>query len=286
MGRRIKTTIMICERVTSVYENCEKAMLGAARNAGTGSAFCSCCFFANLFGLPAKIHEVNARFEIEIEPYLKEKGTAVLANPNAQTGHFLPLCEIERLLIANPNRVVIIDEAYVDFGGESAVPLTKKYSNLLVVQTFSKSRSLAGARVGFAIGSKELISDLERVRNSFNPYNVGRLSLLAATEAMKDKAYFAECTEAVKEARAQTAAALRGMGFEILGEYANFLMVRHKEIGGKDLNLALREKGILVRHFEDPAISDFNRITVGSKEQMQALVGAVKTILNSRKETV
>ena len=242
--------------------------------------------FANLFGLPQKIHEVNDRFEIEIEPYISEKATAVIANPNAQTGHFLPLCEIERLVTSDPARVVIIDEAYVDFGAESAVSLTKKYKNLLVVQTFSKSRSLAGARVGFAVGSEALISDLERVRNSFNPYNVNRLSLLAATEAIKDKAYFTECTEAVKEARAQTASALRKMGFEILGEFANFLMARHSKIGGKELNLALREKGILVRHFTDPKISDFNRITIGSKAQMQELVDAVSDILTSRKETV
>ena len=242
--------------------------------------------FANLFGLPCKIHPLNADFQVDISPYLTEKGTVVLANPNAQTGYFLPLCDIERILQANPARMVIIDEAYVDFGGKSAVSLVEKYPNLLVVQTFSKSRSLAGARVGFAIGQSAVISDMERVRNSFNPYNVNRLSLLAATEAIKDKDYFDRCTSEIKAAREDTVRSLLAMGFTVLGEFANFLMVRHDAISDETLNCALRERGILVRHFKDERICDYNRITVGSAAQMKVLTDALAAILDMRKETL
>ncbi|HCS67075.1 MAG TPA: histidinol-phosphate transaminase [Oribacterium sp.] len=206
----------------------------------------------------------------------------VLPNPNAPTGIPISLDAVAALCEANPDHVVMIDEAYVDFADTalSAVPLTKKYKNLLVTQTFSKSRSMAGARVGFAIGDAALIQDLETLRNSNNPYNVNRISMKCAIEALKDTAYFEENCAKIRANRAWTKAALEELGFHVLKSQTNFLFAESPEISGKELYLRLKDNGVLVRHFDDPKITNFNRITIGSREEMEQFIETVKEILS------
>lgn len=241
--------------------------------------------FANLNRLPYT--EIPVKDDLSIDPadYCGTgKKTVVIANPNAPTGRFLPLSEIEKIVSANPDGVVIVDEAYIDFGGESAVPLTDKYDNLLVVGTFSKSRSMAGARLGFAIGAPDLVADLNTIRNSVNPYNVNRMTLAAGVAALDDAAYYRENCEKIVAAREWTAAKLAALGFAVIPSTANFLFARHPAIGGRELYLTLKERGILIRHFDKPRIRDYNRITVGTKEQMRTLVASIETILKEKGE--
>ena len=238
--------------------------------------------FADMFGVKKEILPLTAEFKIDASSYFNKNKLVVLANPNAQTGIALPLSDIEKIAANNEKSVVLVDEAYVDFGGESAVGLTKKYKNLVVVQTFSKSRSLAGARVGFAVADEALISDLNRVRNSFNPYNVNRLSALAASEAMKDKTYFEESVKKVVAVRAYTKAELEKRGFCVLDSRANFLMAKPDKIGGEELYLSLKEKGVLVRHFKDERIKNFVRVSIGTKEDMEIFLKETDEILRRR----
>ena len=236
--------------------------------------------FAELNRLPYT--EIPVKDDLAIDPadYLwGGKKTVVIANPNAPTGLFLPLSEIERIVKDNDG-VVIVDEAYVDFGGESAVPLTDKYDNLLVVGTFSTSRSMAGARLGFGIGSPDLIRDLNTIRNSTNPYNVNRMTLAAGVAALTDAAYYRDNCKKIEAAREKTAAELTALGFTVIPSKANFLFAKHPAIGGKQLYLTLKDRGILIRHFDKPRIADYNRITVGTNEQMDTLIGAIRKILN------
>ena len=234
-----------------------------------------------LFGLDATIVPLREDLTLSVDDYMDFPGTVVIANPNAPTGTPVSCDEIRRLLAADPNRVVLVDEAYVDFGGESCVPLLKEFDNLLVVQTMSKSRQLAGARVGFAMGSPELIADLNRVKYSFNPYNVNRLSLLAGAAAMEDEAYFQSCCSAICENRAWTVAQLEGMGFSVLPSQANFIFAKSDRISGGDLYRKLKENGILVRWFDSDRIRDYVRITIGSAEQMAVLVEKTAKLLNT-----
>lgn len=234
---------------------------------------------AALFDLDVKIIPLREDFTLHVDDYMDFPGTIVIANPNAPTGIAVPRNDIQRLLEANPDRVVIVDEAYVDFGAESCVPLIGEYDNLLVVQTMSKSRSLAGGRVGFAIGCPSLIEDLNRVKYSFNPYNVNRMSMAAAAAAMEDKDYFARCCAAIRENRAWTASALEALGFSVLPSAANFLFAKYPRLEGQALYQALKARGILVRWFDGPRTRDFVRITVGSRPQMEALAAAVRDIL-------
>lgn len=238
--------------------------------------------FADLLGIPYTTIPLDDTFTICISDYASIDSTVVIANPNAQTGTYLPLSEIEALASQNPDRVVIVDEAYIDFGGETAVKLTDRYDNLLVVQTFSKSRNLAGARVGFAIGCADLIADLNRVKYSFNPYNVNRMSMMAAAEAMKDVAYFEKCTEQVQETRAYTAGQLTALGFDFPLSMANFILAQTPKMTGKELYQQLKSRGVLVRYLGDERIQNSIRITIGSMEQMETFIQITKEILEDR----
>ena len=232
-----------------------------------------------LFGLDATIVPLREDLTLNVEDYMDFPGTVVIANPNAPTGIPVSCDEIRRLLEADPDRIVIVDEAYVDFGGESCVSMLGDFDNLLVVQTMSKSRQLAGARVGFALGSAELIAGLNRVKYSFNPYNVNRLSLLAGTAAIEDEAYFQSCCSAICENRAWTVGKLEALGFSVLPSQANFIFAKSDRISGGDLYRKLKENGILVRWFDSDRIRDYVRITIGSAEQMAALVEKITQLL-------
>ncbi len=233
-------------------------------------------------GESTEVGPENKSDEIAGRRYKGIGRSIVIPNPNAPTGIRLSLSDISSICEANKDHVVIIDEAYIDFSeeGTSAVALIEKHENLLVVQTFSKSRSMAGARVGFAIGNEALIQDLETLRNSNNPYNVNRISMKCAVEALKDKEYFDTNCQKIKENRAYTKKALEGLGFRVLPSETNFLFAESNMIEGGELYKALKERGVLVRHFNDPKISNFNRITIGSREEMDAFLEAVKEILS------
>jgi histidinol-phosphate aminotransferase len=240
--------------------------------------------FAELNGIPYREIPVGEDFSINPEDYIGTKETAVIANPNAPTGLCLSLDEIERIVASDPDRIVIVDEAYVDFGAESAVRLIEKYSNLLVTQTFSKSRSMAGARLGFGIGSAELIADLHTIRYSTNPYNVNRMTDAAGAAALSEDAYYMKNCDTVAKNRDRTAEKLRAMGFDVTDSKANFLFAKSEKVGGEKLYLELKKRGILVRHFSKERIKDYNRITVGTEEQMAAFLAAVGQILEESKK--
>ena len=236
--------------------------------------------FAELNRIPYTEIPLKKDFSVDYTDYLNLGGkTVVIANPNAPTGLCLTLSEIEEIVRTNPDGVVIIDEAYVDFGAESAVALVDKYDNLLVTQTFSKSRSLAGARLGFGIGSPALIADLHTVRYSTNPYNVNRMTAAAGYAALCDNHYYMANCRTIMENRAYTTDALRELGFEVLPSLTNFVFAKTERMSGEALYAELKRRGILVRHFGKASITDYNRITIGTKEQMVALVSTVKTIL-------
>ena len=233
-----------------------------------------------LFGLEAKVIPLREDFTLNVDDYMDFPGTIVIANPNAPTGMTVSREDIQRLLEADPGRVVIVDEAYVDFGAESCVPLIYRYDNLLVVQTMSKSRSLAGGRVGFALGSPELISALNRVKYSFNPYNVNRLSIVAGAAAVEDEPYFQACCAAIRQTRAWTVEELENLGFTVLPSQANFIFARSDKISGEELYRKLKENGVLVRWWADSGrIQDYVRITIGSMEQMETLVDEIARLL-------
>ena len=235
--------------------------------------------FAQLNGVPYEKIPLREDFSVNVEDYIGLNKTIFLANPNAPTGMALPLSDIERILTGNPDSVVVIDEAYVDFGGMSAVPLTHKYGNLLVTQTFSKSRSMAGARLGFGIGCASLIRDLNTIKYSTNPYNVNAMTMAAGLGALEDETYFRANCETIRETRAWTTGALRKLGFQVLDSETNFVFARHETMDGGQLYRELKNRGILVRHFGSPRLQDFNRITIGSREQMDALIHTLEEIL-------
>ncbi len=239
--------------------------------------------FAELNRIPYEEIPLREDFTINPADYRGLGGkTVVLANPNAPTGLCLTLDEVESIVVSNPDGVVIIDEAYVDFGGESAIALVEKYDNLLVTGTFSKSRSLAGARLGFGFGHPALIADLHTVRYSTNPYNINRMTAAAGVAALAENDYYMKNCRSIMENRDYTTAALRELGFEVLDSKANFVFAKSDKIAGGELYRALKERGILVRHFDKDGIRDYNRITVGTREQMDALLAAVHTILNEK----
>lgn len=235
--------------------------------------------FADLHNVPYREIPLQPDLSFDLEDFLGVDGTIFLANPNAPTGRALNLTELDALISSNPNNVVVIDEAYVDFGAESAVELVDKYDNLLVTQTFSKSRSLAGARLGFGIGSAALIQDLQTIRNSTNPYNVNRMTAAAGVAALAEDDYYMDNCRRIVETRQWTAERLQELGFIVVPSLTNFLFVGTPAIGGKELYLGLKERGILVRHFDQPRIRNLVRITIGNREQMEALLSAVQSIL-------
>ena len=235
--------------------------------------------FAELCGIPATVIPLEGDFVIDPEKYHGLDRFIVIANPNAPTGLSLTPPQIEGILKANPNAVVAVDEAYVDFGGESAYPLMAKYDNLIVVRTFSKSRSMAGARLGYALGPKDLIADLEKIKFSVNPYNVNRLTLRLGEATVDAESYYQEKCAAIIRTREETAEKLRNMGFEVLPSKTNFLFVKNDKIGGRELYEKLKDRGILVRHFGNPRISDYIRVTIGTDEQMAACLEAIRGIL-------
>jgi histidinol-phosphate aminotransferase len=237
--------------------------------------------YCGLYGIDGRTVPLDEDFAIRVDDYLSAQdcGAIIFPNPNAPTGRLLHLGEIERLVAGKPDVVVVVDEAYIDFGGESAVALVDRHPNLLVIQTLSKSRSLAGLRVGFAVGHPELIEALERVKNSFNSYPLDRLAIAGGAAAMEDRDHFEHTRRAVMVSREQLARDLTGLGFQVLPSGANFIFARHPGHDAGELATALRARNIIVRHFKLPRIDQFLRITIGTDGQCGDLVKALKDIL-------
>ena len=239
--------------------------------------------FAQLNNIQYRQIPLNDDFTINIDDYKNANATIFIANPNAPTGIALTLSQIEEIVKSNPNNVVVIDEAYVDFGADSAITLIDKYNNLLVTQTFSKSRSLAGARLGFAVGSKELIRDLNTIRYSTNPYNINSMTMAAGIGTLMDKDYTKENCKKIINTREWTASQLNKLGFVQTNSITNFLFAKHPQYKGKDIYLKLKEKGVLVRHFDSDKLTEYNRITIGSDEQMKIFIDTLKDVLEELK---
>lgn len=235
--------------------------------------------FCALHGVAYTQIPLGEDFSVRPNDYNHSDGMVVLANPNAPTGMALSLGQIRGVLEQNPERLVLIDEAYVDFGAESAVPLLQEFDNLLVVMTYSKSRAMAGVRLGFALGSPAIIADLEKIKYATNPYNVNSLSMKLAEAAVDSQDYFDECCKKIVATREETVIKLKEYGFEVLPSQANFVFVRHPKLDGETLYRRLREEGILIRHFTKAAICQYNRITIGRPEEMQALLAVIGRML-------
>jgi len=235
--------------------------------------------FAELHRIPYREIPLKKDFSIDPSDYYDLGMNIVIANPNAPTGMTLSVGEIEEILKRNREHVVVIDEAYVDFGGESCMPLIDGYDNLLVTRTFSKSYSLAGARLGFGAGNAALIADLNAIKYSTNPYNVNRMTMAAGIAAIESNGYYMENCRKIIAARELTKEQLRGMGFNVLDSMANFLFVSHPAVSGQELYQGLRERGILVRHFGREDVKNYVRITIGTQEQMNELIGQTKLLL-------
>ena len=235
--------------------------------------------YANLYSLNYRKIPLGGCFSVDYRDYCGAGRAVVLANPNAQTGKAIPVSQIEQIVASNPEHLVVVDEAYVDFGAQSCVPLTKQYDNLLVCQTFSKSRSLAGARLGFAIANPALIADLNRLKFSTNPYNINRLTQLAGIAALEDEAYYAANCRTIIDTRSYVRRELLARGFSVTDSSANFVLASTKRMDGASLYEALKQRGVLVRHFSDPRICDCIRITIGTKPQMDALLLALDEIM-------
>ena len=235
--------------------------------------------YCGLYGIPFEAVALDEQLQIRVEDYARPNGGIVFPNPNAPTGCLLALEAIERLLKANPDTVVLVDEAYIDFGGETAISLVDRYPNLLVTQTLSKSRSLAGLRVGLAVGHPDLIEALERIKNSFNSYPLDRIAIAGAAAAFEDQAYFTHTCQLVIDSREALVAELQQLGFEVLPSAANFVFARHPQQDAAALAAGLREHGVIVRHFKQARIAQFLRITIGTPEQNQALLDALAVCL-------
>lgn len=238
--------------------------------------------WANLFGIPYETCPLKADFSLDERDYMRPNGGIIIANPNAPTGLMAGLDTIERILEANPDSVVIVDEAYVDFGGVSALPLVERYENLLVVQTFSKSRAMAGMRIGFAVGSPKLIAYLNDAKFSFNSYTMNQLTIACGKACVEDDAYFQEITRKIIATRERVKEQLRGLGFSFPDSMTNFLFVTHEKVCAEELFAALKQAGIYVRYFKKPRIDGYLRITIGTDEQMDALIGFLTDYMKNR----
>lgn len=236
--------------------------------------------FAEYNEAPYELIPLKEDFTVDPRDYIGIGKNIFIANPNAPTGLALPLSDIEAIVKSNPDNIVVIDEAYIDFGGESAVPLIRKYNNLIVTQTFSKSRSMAGARLGFGVACPDLINDLYRLIYSTNPYNLSRVNMAAGLGAILDEDYTRRNCKAIIETREKTSDKLKSLGFTVLPSNANFIFAKSNNIGGRELYERLKSEGILVRHFDKPRIKDFLRITIGSQDEMETLIEKIKLILN------
>ena len=235
--------------------------------------------FAAVNNVPYTEIPLKDDFTIDINDYCGINKTVFIANPNAPTGIALPLCDIEKIVKSNPNNIIVIDEAYTALGAESAVKLVNKYDNLLVTMTFSKTRSMAGARLGFGIANRNIINDLNTVRYSTNPYNVNSMTLAAGIGALHDEQYTKRNCEKIVQNRIYTVNELKKRGFSVLDSKANFVFATHPKINANELYLNLKQKGVLVRHFDLETIKDYNRITIGSKEQMKEFFKILDTII-------
>lgn len=235
--------------------------------------------YADLYAINAEKIPLESDFSIDYRKYCGKNKLVVIANPNAPTGMTIPVWQIEEIVKSNPDSLVLIDEAYVDFGGETCLPLIGKYDNLLVTRTYSKSRCLAGGRLGYAFGSPAVIADLEKIKYSTNPYNINRLTLLLGEKTVDAESYYQEKCREIEATRAWTTAQLEELGFTVLPSKANFIFVKTDKMDGGELYKKLKEKGILVRHFTNPRICQFNRVTIGTKQQMQTLIDTVKEVL-------
>ncbi|HCL52271.1 histidinol-phosphate transaminase [Pseudomonas fulva] len=231
--------------------------------------------YCGLYGIAYEQVPLDDQFQIRVEDYRKPNAGIIFPNPNAPTGCLMPLQAIEQLLQQNPDSVVVVDEAYIDFGGQTAISLVGRYDNLLVTQTLSKSRSLAGLRVGLAVGHPDLIEALERIKNSFNSYPLDRAAIVGAAAAFADRAYFQQTCQKVIDSREALVAELQARGFEVLPSAANFVFARHPRHDAAALAAQLREQGVIVRHFKQARIDQFLRITIGTPEMNQALLDAL-----------
>ncbi|OPJ61539.1 histidinol-phosphate transaminase [Clostridium oryzae] len=236
--------------------------------------------YGELYNINYKQIPLSEDFSITPEDYSCENGGVVIPNPNAPTGRYLEIKEIKKILDSNIEKVVIIDEAYIDFGGESAVSIVNDYPNLLVIQTMSKSRCLAGMRIGIAMGQKHLIDALERIKNSFNSYTVDRLAAAAGEAALLDKQYLKECTSKIINTRENVINQLKELDFDIIPSKTNFIFAKHRKVSGNELFMKLKEKAVLVRHFNKPRIKDYLRITIGSDHDMKMVIERLKEILS------
>ncbi len=235
--------------------------------------------YAELYAINAEKIPLEADFSIDYRKYCGKNKMVVIANPNAPTGMTIPVWQIEEIVKSNPDSLVLIDEAYVDFGGETCLPLIESYDNLLVTRTFSKSRCLAGGRLGYAFGSPAVIADLEKIKYSTNPYNINRLTLLLGEKTVEAETYYQEKCREIEDTREWTTEQLLELGFTVLPSKANFIFVKTDKMDGGELYKKLKERGILVRHFTNPRICQYNRVTIGTREQMQTFVNTVKEVL-------
>ena len=235
--------------------------------------------FAELYAINAEKIPLESDFSVDYRKYCGKNKMVVIANPNAPTGMTIPVWQIEEIVKSNPDAVVVIDEAYVDFGGETCLPLVKKYDNLLVTRTFSKSRCLAGGRLGYAFASPEIIADLEKIKYSTNPYNINRLTLLLGEKTVDAEDYYQEKCREIEETRTWTTAQLEELGFTVLPSKANFIFVKTDKMDGGELYKTLKAKGILVRHFTNLRICQFNRVTIGTKKQMETFIDTLKEVI-------
>lgn len=235
--------------------------------------------YAELYGINAEKIPLEEDFFVDYKKYCGKNKLVVIANPNAPTGMTIPVWQIEEIVKSNPDSLVLIDEAYVDFGGETCLPLIESYDNLLVTRTFSKSRCLAGGRLGYAFGSPAVIADLEKIKYSTNPYNINRLTLLLGEKTVEAETYYQEKCREIEDTREWTTEQLLELGFTVLPSKANFIFVKTDKMDGGELYKKLKERGILVRHFTNPRICQYNRVTIGTREQMQTFVNTVKEVL-------